>query len=344
MCVIIYIEMSGFLKKIIQFSLILIAVFSVTYITLAQEIVSNSMSSVYISLEPNNPRTGDSVVLTVGSELLNLDSSRITWYIDNIARKETTSKSITIKAKNNGEKTTIKVVVETSDGVIQEASREFSPSGVDLVIEPMSYTLPFYKGKPFFISQGIVKIVALPDVVINGAKVSSKNLTFRWLSDDSVLGANSGIGKDSLTLSGTIPIRDIRIRVEVKDGSGNILAQNSKTIMVSDPEILFYENSPLYGMLYNKAITGSYYLGTREELKIVAKPFSFDFLSETSAEANYLWYVNGNYVTPSGKVNEILLRQTTTNLKGTASISLDVNNAKKIFQSTKNSFNVGFGQ
>jgi len=336
--------MSGFLKKIIKFSLILIAVFSFTNITLAQEVVSNSISSVYINIEPNNPRTGESVVLTVGSELLNLDSSRITWYIDNVARKETTSKSITIKAKNNGEKTTIKVVVETPDGVTREALREFSPSGVDLVVEPMSYTLPFYKGKPFFISQGIVKIVALPDIMINGEKVPSKNLTFRWMSDDSVLGANSGVGKDSLTLSGTIPVRDINIRVEVKDSSGNILAQNSKTIMVNDPEILFYENSPLYGILYNKAITGSYYLGTREELKIVAKPFSFDFPNEISAEANYVWYVNGNYVTPSEKINEILLRQTATNLKGTASISLNINNTKKIFQSTKNNFNIGFGQ
>jgi hypothetical protein len=302
------------------------------------------MYSIYLSASPNNPRAGDSVELTVSSNLFNLDSSKITWYVDGVARKETSNQNITIKTKNTGDKTIIKVVVEGSDGVTKETSIEIFPAGVDLVVEPMSYSLPFYKGKPFFAAQGIVKIVAVPDIMINGEKILSKDLIFRWSTGDTILGANSGKGKDSILLNGTIPIRDINISVEIRDTSGAVIVQSSKTIFVSNPKILFFENSPLYGILYNRAINISYYLGTREELNVIAKPFSFDFSSDTSNDANYIWYVNGNYIAPNGKINEMLFRQATENLKSTASVSLELTNNRKIFQSATDNFNVEFGQ
>ena len=336
--------MSGYFKKIIHVSLILIAFFSIANIIFAQGSVSNSMSSVDLNISPSNPRAGDSVVLTVSSDLLDLNSSKIIWYIDGVMRKETTSKSIVIKAKNDGQKTTIRVVVETSDGITKEVSAEISPAGVDLIIEPMSYTLPFYKGKPFFLAEGTVKIVAVPDVMVNGVKIPPKDLIFRWTKGDSVLGDNSGKGQDSIVINSVIPVRDINISVQIMDNSGNILAENSKLIVKNTPQILFYEDSPLYGILYNRAVTGSYYLGTREELDIIAKPFSFSFSKDTPAESNYIWYVNGNYVIPSGKVNEMILKQTTTSLKGTASISLDLRSVNKINQYVSGGFNVEFGQ
>jgi len=337
--------MSGFFKKTIQISLILVAFFSIANtVVFAQESVSNSMSSIYLGLSPSNPRAGDSVVITVSSNLLDLNSSKITWYIDGVVRKDTASKSITIKAKSDGQKTIIKVVVETSDGIVKETSTEISTAGVDLVIEPMSYTLPFYQGKPFLIGQGTVKIVAIPDVMINGVKMSSKNLTFKWSKDDIILGSNSGKGNDSIIINSSIPVRDINIGVQILDNSGNILAENSKLIIINNPKILFYEDNLLYGILYNKAITGSYYLGTKEELDVIAKPFSFDFFNDISEESDYTWYLNRNYISPNGKANKLILRQTTVGLKGVSSVSLDIKNVNKINQYATASFDVQFGE
>jgi hypothetical protein len=332
------------IKKIIQISIILLAIFSIASISFAQESVSDSISSVYITSSPLSPRAGDSVVLTLQSDSINLDSSSITWYIDAVARKETTSKSITIKAKSNGENTIVRVVVETSDGIVKDSSITIIPSGIDLVVEPMSYTMPFYKGKPYFASQGTVKIVALPDITINGVKALSKNLIFKWTNDDTVLGSYSGKGKDSIVISGSIPVKDLNIGVQILDSSSNILVSTSKTIAITDPKILFYENSSLYGVLYNKAITGNYYLGTKEELQILAKPFSFNFSNDTASNTSYSWYINGNPVSASGKVNELLMRQTTTNLANTASIQLQVANTSKILQNTTAGFNIEYGE
>ena len=336
--------MNVFIKKTIYFSLILIALFSIINISSAQESVSNSVSSLNLDMSPNNPRPGDSVILTVSSDLLDLSSSRIVWYIDGVARNETTSRSITVKAKNNGEKTEIRVVAQTSDGIIKEVSGEIIPSGVDLIIEPIAYTPPFYKGKPLFLAEGVVKIIALPDIIINGVKAQSKDLNFLWKKGEVTLTDSSGKGKDLIMLNTSIPVRDFDVDVQVLDDSGNVLAENSKIISKNNPKLLFYEDSPLYGILYNKAVVGNYYLGTKEELSIIAKPFFFSFLNDAPGESSYTWSVNSNPVSQSGKANEITLRQTTTNTLTTSNISLDLNNTKKINQYTTNSFNIQFGQ
>lgn len=332
-----------FFKKTIQIFIIIVAFFSIAHISLAQEAVSNSVSSVNLNISPTNPRAGDSVILTVSSDLLDLNSSKIVWYIDGVARKESANRSITIKAKSDGQKTNIRVVVQTSDGIIKETSGEISPGGLDLVVEPMSYTMPFYKGKPFFLAEGSVKIVAVPDIMIGGVKMLPKDLDFRWTREDTVLGSNSGKGQNSIIINSSIPVRDINVGVQILDDSGNILAENSKLITLNSPKILFYEDNPLYGILYNRAINGNYYLGTKEELKIIAKPFSFSFLNDAPEESNYVWSVNGSPITSTGKTNEITLRQTATQ-SGTASMSLDLNNINKINQYVNGSFNVAFGQ
>ena len=336
--------MLSFIKKTIQISFLFLAFFSIANFTFAQSYVSNSVSSVSLNLSPSNPRAGDNVVLTISSNSLDLTSAKIVWYIDGVARKETTNTSITIKTKSSGDKTVVRIVVETSDGITKEVTREISPVGVDLVIEPMSYVMPFYQGKPFFVAQGTVKIVAIPDITVSGTKLLSKNLNFKWTQGDNVLADSSGKGQNTLIIKSTIPVRDININVQVLDDSENVLAETAKLITRNSPAVLFYENSPLYGILYNKAIVGNYYLGTREGLVVVAKPFSFGFLKDAPREANYAWYVNNNSVIPSGKSNEIVFKQTSTDVSGMASVSLDLNNISEINQYTSGEFNVLFGQ
>jgi len=336
--------MSVILKKIIYTFLILLAFLSINNIVRAQDFVSDSTSSINIDISPSNPRAGDSATLTLSSDFLDLNSSKIVWYIDGIARKETSNKSITIKTKNTGEKTTIRVVIETTDGIIRENSKEISPSGVDLIIEPISYTLPFYKGKPLFVALSAVKIIAIPDVMIDGVKIPSKDLVFKWTKDNNNLGESSGRGRSSITINSIIPVRDINVGIQILDDLGNVLAENSKLITKNDPRILFYEDSPLYGILYNSAIMGNYYMGIKEELTIIAKPFSFSFSNDAPQESNYTWSVNNNIVTQDGKPNTLTLRQTTTNIKSYATISLNIKNDYKINQYTSGSFSVEFGQ
>lgn len=333
--------MLGFLKQTIKISFVLIGVFSIHSVSLAQGYITDSVSSINLGFSPLNPSPGDTILATISSDTVDLDLSKTFWYVDGLLKKEITSKSISIKTKTTGEKTIVRAVVETLDGIVKEVTAEIFPSTVDLLIDPMSYSMPFYKGKPFFIKEGSVRIIALPDIKINGVKIPSRDLIFRWSKDDYILGSNSGKGKDSIVINSTIPIRDVSIGLQILDSSGNILTEKSKIITLNDPKILFYENSPLYGILYNKAIVGNYYLGTKEEVKIIAKPFSFSFLKETSKESNFSWYINDFSYIPPSKINEITLRQ--EGGVGLAYISLGISNNDKINQYVSSDFSVEFG-
>jgi hypothetical protein len=238
--------------------------------------------------------------------------------------------------------TILLIVTIFSIGYSTKAFAE-SPS-VDLVLEPMSYTIPFYKGKPNLSSQGTAKIVAIPNVVISGQRISSENLNFKWRKDNIVLADLSGKGQSSLTIYGQVPVRDININLQVLDSSGRTVAENNIFLFVGKPKIVFYENDPLLGKLFNKALTNNYYLGDKEEILITAEPYFFDVNSNTSSELKYTWLVNGKETNLDGKVNELLLRQVNKGVSGTATIELGIDNYTRIFQYIKNSFKINFGE
>ncbi len=118
----------------------------------------------------------------------------------------------------------------------------------------------------------------------------------------------------------------------------------SKTITLNNPSLLFYINSPLYGILFNESIAANYSLGSQEELTIVAKPYFFNIRNDTGSDSDYNWAVNDTPVKTAGPKNQLLLKQTNTNTTGTAKVSLEVKNLVKIFQIADAGFNVNFGK
>ena len=340
--------MLNIFNKITKIFFITIAFFAVQNSLISAQVINpsnNQPATVELKISPENPTGGSAINLEISSYAINLDTAKITWFVDGVNKKDGVGiKSFSTQTKDTGQSTIIKVVVTTVDGISSEVSKEIIPAGVDLVIEPTSYVPAFYKSKPLFINEGSARVVAIPNIVVAGKKMDSKNLIFKWKKDGTYLIQDSGMGKNFVVVDGSVPIRDINVGVEVFDSSGNTLAQNSITITINKPAVIFYENSPLYGILYNTAIVNDYYLGLKQELKIIAKPFYFDVTDDTGADLSYDWSINGSPVTIAGRTNELLLKQNTTNLKGSASVTLNVNNTVRIFQFIKSAFNVSFGQ
>jgi hypothetical protein len=324
-----------------------ILVTTLSGIVFAQETsgVNSQDSRVSFVLSPSNPKPNENVSIFVSGVSVNLDSSKIQWYVDGILKKEGVGeKEINIQTKNSGNTTNVKITITTPGGETIEKNVEINPSQIDLIIEASSYTPPFYKGRSYFVSQGKAKIIAVPNIVIDGKKLNVKELNFRWKKDSIILGSSSGVGKNTLVIDGGIPIKDIDIELEILDSSKNVLAEESIMVSPSDPKIIFYENSPLYGILYNKAIPENYSLGNREELKIVAEPYFFDISGIDGNDSKFQWSVNGKSVSLNEKKNELLLRQENSGVKGISSISLQIENLVRIFQYAGSGFNVEFGE
>lgn len=305
---------------------------------------NGQISNIDLSVSNKTPLPNQELTFTLSSYSINIDSATIRWSIDGVLKKEGVGiKTFNTQAGKSGEVITVKAEIATNDGRFFEQSITVNPGQVDLIIEADSYTPLLYKGRAYFSVQGKAKIIAIPDITQNGKKLETKDLNFKWKKDGVVLGSSSGTGKNTVIIEGSIPIRDIYITVEVLDSSKKLLATESIVIGPHKPTILFYEDSSLYGILSNKAVSNNYNIGNKEEIKIVAKPFFFDISGVNTNESKYKWSINGKSTTLSGPKNELILRQDGKTTNGTASVSLTIENQARIFQYATNSFNINFG-
>ncbi len=333
-----------FSKNLIIFSLIAFAFFIDRVYAQIMPQMGNQLVVVEMSVSPENPRPDQDISISLVSYSVNLDSSTIRWYVDNTLKKEGIGlKSFNSRTGKGGELINIRATILTNDGRDFEQTIIINPAEVDLIVEATSYVPPIYKGRAYFVSQGIAKIIAIPNVIQNDKKVDAKKLNYKWRQNGIVLGGQSGAGKNTLTVEGSVPVKDLAIDLEVIDMSGKTVATESVLISPHKPTIIFYEDSSLYGVLSNKAVMDDYKIGGKEEIKIVARPFFFDLSGVSTNESKYKWSVNGKTTTLAGRKNEIILRQDGKINGGTATVSLTIENQIRIFQYATGNFNINFG-
>ncbi len=214
----------------------------------------------------------------------------------------------------------------------------YAENSVDLIIEPNTYIPPFYQGRPSFISEASAKVIAIPHIEIDGQKVSNGNLFFKW-KVSGLFPEDNAFGKDTVIVRSRIPVSDIKIGIEMLDANMKPIVSSEAKIKINQPSIFFYENSSLYGLLFNKAIS-SIDIGDREEIKIAALPFSFSDWNKLT----YDWSINGEKISTLSS-NEVILKRTADNAKGITQVSLTIKNPQKITQYTGiNRVSINFGK
>ncbi len=297
-----------------------------------------------MSLSPEKPTPLENVTITLQSFSYDLDRSKITWLVNGVEKRtEIGLKTFTVLAGQSGQKTTVGVRVETPEDGIQKSEVSFTPAVVDLIYEALSYTPPFYKGRALNPNQGKVLVTAIPELINSaGSKISSKNILYSWKKDGTVQQSASGIGKNIFIFSGSVPVRDILIEVTASSLEGNISASQQINITNSSPKIVFYENSLIYGIMFNQAIKNTVNLIT-DEFSAVAVPYFFTTNSTTGSELDYVWKMNGQTVENQEPKNSFTTRVDTPG-SGLADISLKISNNVRIFQFTNNNYSINFSK
>ena len=295
-----------------------------------------------LSLNPGNPEPLQLITVTLKSLSYDLDRSKITWLVNGSEKKTDIGlKEFSVTAGKSGQKTTVRARVETPTDGTKQIETTFVPAVVDLIYEALTYTPPFYHGKALNPNQGTVIVVALPELVrTTGEKVPTKNIVYTWRKDGKVVQAASGLGKNSFTFSGSVPIRDAEISVTAAALEGELSATKQVRITNVTPKIIFYENSPLYGLMFNRAITNTVKL-VETELSVVALPYFFTVSSAASKNLNYVWSLNGQEVANQDPKNSFTVRLEKAGV-GVADIGLKINNTAQIFQFTDNHYNINF--
>ncbi len=300
--------------------------------------------NLILTIEPKNPEPLQTVSIKLDSYVLDVNKAKITWSVNNeIKKTDIGLKTFNTLSGKNGEKITIKVVAETAIGERYELEGYFIASEVNLAYEYLSYTPPFYKGKALNPYQGLVLITAIPELVDStGKKIPSQNLVYTWKRNNKTEADSSGIGKNFLVYSGTIPVRDSVVEVLVSSIDNEISTSKSITITNDTPKIVFYEDNPIYGIMFNRAIKTGVRMIT-DEFKVRAIPYFTTVGYTNSPDLDFKWSLNGSSIsnlTDEDK-NVMIFRQESEG-SGSATVGLKVENNSRIFQFTENSFSLNF--
>ena len=305
----------------------------------AQGLYDNSISAVVL---PENPKPKSSISIRLDSSLVDLPSSTISWYVNN--KKISEGKDLRTFNFSLPESGTTKVEarINSSDYGLIVKNFSFAPNLVEIIFEANSYTPPFYKGRALVPPEGVVTLLAMPDFKTSSGNISSKNLVFTWTNDGTVQGDKSGLGKNTYTFNNGRLSEDAPfIEVSVTSPQNNLTGYANFRIGSVEPEIVFYEDNPLLGVTLNKAIQNTFFLN-KQEVTIIAYPYYFGGKNKDSVNLQYSWLINSLPVSPTGsaKTNLTVRKPDGT---GSSSISLGIDNLRRIFQTAKTGIIVQYG-
>lgn len=294
------------------------------------QLLGISENDVSVGIYPENPQPKDPVTVTIETYSFNLDNSTTKWYVNGtLAQEGKGLKTLTFQVGNLGQTTNLRIVINSDKGTLTK-NIAINPSIVTLVWEADTYTPPFFKGKALFSHQSTITFMAQPQLIVGGRTLNPANLIYTWSKEGTVLGSQSGYGKQTLSLTGSVISRSMKVMVEVQDPSTG--AQGSGVIQVDpiEPEVVAYVVDPLYGVQYNKAIRGSLPLSGKE-VTLTATPYFFSNAESDSGSVSYNWSINGNTISDGQNTRTRVFRKV-GEVFGISNIGLKVVQENRLLQ------------
>ena len=178
--------------------------------------------------------------------------------------------------------------------------------------------------------------------LLSGASFS-KSFTLNPASVNLVWEANSFVppfykGKALHPRQGGFLGRVENIEVLITDPVNNLVAQGFIDISPTDPEIVFYENSPYYGHLFDLAIENPFTLKS-EEVQILVAPYYFS--KDGGSSLIYKWRLNGQTIPDLSGSRTAVFRKPEDE-KGQSVVSLQIENTSRVLQQADGSLIMNF--
>ena len=298
----------------------------IIFILSVQITSAQGFREVAIQLEPEYPKPASSVQVSLQSYSQNLQGSKIGWYLDDVLIKEgdgLTSLELTVPIL--GEQ--INLIIKINNIVV--ASRTIIPTTIDILWEAQTYTPKHYKGRALPVDSSIVRAIALPHF---GRDINPQDLIYNWYKGSRFLTRQSGRGKNTLITDSPGLYDDYNLIVEVTDTQGRVLGQNGVRITATEPELIFYNTSPLLGTIFQSALSANIAQQQKVERSLIAIPYYFSITTER--ELSYTWRISGAQYIQEGAPNNITITNTDTR----ANISVGAQHQQSLLQSASTSY------
>jgi hypothetical protein len=323
------------LKTTIKLFSLAIIIFGCSVVFSANQIPLTE-SEVMVEISPKNPIPLQNVTIKISSYSADLNRATITWKSESgVVSSGIGKTSYTFKAPEANISTSFTINISTpSDGTVVKKIN-IRPSDIDVFWESTNgYTPPFYKGKSFPITNGSVKVVAIPNFQ------SKRGFSYVWRNQNTTKSNQSGYDKSYYIFNNSMFDEVNQVAVTATSVSGDYVGQKSVEIKVYKPEIIFYKKDPIWGVDYNKALVSVFELeDEEEEITIVAEPYYFP-IEEDPDKFIFDWKINNKTITTPTNKKELSIRPTSRD--GYAIISLNISRLNEMFQKSFNSLKINF--
>ncbi len=324
-----------FKRCIVVIIFVCIAMFSLhSSLTMAQTAIEPG--DLFFEISPEVPEPGQLVKVKLNSYVFSVDELYIEWQEDGKIRLAGTGeKTFQFSAGNIGETKLVTLIVRPQAGgnIIFRKDIVSKPSGMDILWMAVdSYTPPFYKGKALPTSEGVVKIMALPNFQVGTKSVEPKNVIYNWKRNYEPITKASGYGRNIISIKQSFLVDEEKMTVVANEPTEGGVAKGTLTIKPYNPKIVFYKKDPLLGIDYNHGMTESMQLGATDTT-LVATPYFISPRNVLDPDLLYTWKLNDSTISTPSVKNQIVLRGTTDG--GAASLELAIESAKKLFLETK---------
>ncbi len=293
---------------------------------------SGVTEQVSVTFSPENPQAGDTLTIFVESFSTDLNRAMVLWRANEVEQpsgRGATQQSFLVP--ESGERLVIDLAIQTVEGNTIYQSYTIAPAKVDLYYEADTYTPPFYKGKRIYTHQSDVTVFAFPYINEGGRFLNKNELSYIWEVDNRVVQDKSGYGKSSFTHNSGLLSQQAKISVTVSSVGNPSVAEADIFITPKEPNVLLYENHPLYGLIIKNIVDSAYAL-TTADVFITAIPLFFSTNSREDTILGYSWSLNGESLGVFDNQSEIAFRNS-NNEEGQARIRTQIKNTRNILQS-----------
>lgn len=303
---------------------------------------SANAASFSIQLSPGSPKPNTTVTARIQTYQFDDNRANIIWQIDGkLVAQGLGANTITLQSPDTGKTKNITAYVTTADGDRSSQSLYLTVHDVDLLVDALTYVPPGYRGRALPTLQSSVRISAIPYLFKNGKKLPPESLIYEWFFDSNKNAQASGANKTSFIAF--LPDSDNHlVSLKLSDTADEITFEKGMVLTArnASPEIVFYEDNPLEGPIYAKALFGTFKL-TQGAINLRAEPFYFS--TKNNSNLTYTWSMN-DQPTSAGEKPNILNLKVPENSTGETVINLTIMHIANLLQSANAALRIIFGQ
>lgn len=288
--------------------------------------VSDSLLSVTPAAPA--PRSQAKVMITNPADIPR--GGGVRWFVDDVERTdEANARSISVTTKGVGEETTVRAEISTPGQPQRSLTATIAPIRLDLVIDADNRVPNFYRGRNLPSGSSPISATAL----VFGD--NSGPYSYVWRVNNQQHDQTVGNRNNQITFKPGLDY-SMQVAVEVYNQAGALVAQTSRSIPLTQPEIHFYEANPLRGLV-PQALEDPYYF-MNDEITIQSEPY---YLSGSMGSQAIKWMIDGNTV--AGDVdNPLALSISKTEDSGQAEIGLRIINTSDYMETANASLTVTY--